>query len=88
MVEALANKLTEMHNIGVRHKEVTVQVNLFGIMYAEEIRACDASLNEIVVLSGIREGHGNNPNLYLGRISDGMKLARYVKPRRKEKLLG
>ena len=69
----LANILSRMyHTAPVGEK--TTMIHLFGIKYADEIRACDASVKDIVDLSGI-------PDTYPTEVSKGVRLARYVMPR-------
>ena len=51
--------------------EATVMIHLFGIIYAEEIRACGASCLAIVTAAGISES-------YQVEVNKGVNLARYV----------
>lgn len=85
----LAKKLSEMYRNGWANGEAMAQVVLFGIKYAEEIRAReDPSLTAVIEVileeSGIQEG--KTAHTYVPEIHQGMTLARYVKPRRRERL--
>ena len=69
----LARRLRSVYDHAGRN-EAACQVHLFGIRYAEELRACGCSLKHIVELSGVSMG-------YLPELSKGIKLSRYVQPR-------
>ena len=69
----LAESLRGMYN-NARRNEAVCQVNLFGILYAEELKNSGCTIKHIVELSGIQSG-------YVSEISKGMKLSRYVVPR-------
>ena len=66
----LASKLRSMYD-NAKRNEAVCQINLFGIMYAQEIRNSGHTLKHIVELSKIRMG-------YLPEISKGIKLSKYV----------
>lgn len=69
----LAEILRGMYN-NARRNEAVCQVNLFGILYAEELKNSGCTIKHIVELAGIQSG-------YVSEISKGMKLSRYVVPR-------
>lgn len=66
----LASILRRMYDDAKRNEAVS-QINLFGILYAEEIKASSSTLKELVALSGINMG-------YVTEVSKGVKLAKYV----------
>lgn len=70
--EELGRVLSDMYH-GAPERESTAMIQLFGIMYAEEIRNCGASVTEIVRLSGLSYS-------YPTEVYKGMRLARYVAP--------
>ena len=72
----LANKLRNMYD-SARRNEAVCQINLFGIMYAKDIRDGGYSSKHIVELSGISKG-------YLTEISKGIKLSKYVARKNRE----
>ena len=63
-----------MRHDGEPRHEKTAMTHLFGIKYADAIRECGASVDEIVRLSGAPHSHSVT-------VYDGMKLARHVVPR-------
>jgi hypothetical protein len=66
----LAAVLKRMYE-NARRNEAVCQINLFGIMYADEIKNNNYNLKTILEMSGIRKG-------YLTEISKGIKLSKYV----------
>ncbi len=72
----LAEILRSMYD-NARRNEAVCQVNLFGILYAEELKNSGCTIKHIVELSGIQFG-------YVSEISKGIKLSRYVVPRDRE----
>lgn len=66
----LASVLRGMYE-DARRNEAVCQINLFGIMYADEIRNNNYNLKAILEESGISKG-------YLTEVSKGIKLAKYV----------
>lgn len=66
----LAKELRSMYD-NAKRNEAVCQVNLFGILYAQEIQSKGHTLKHIVELSGINKG-------YLTEISKGIKLSKYV----------
>lgn len=66
----LARILRTMYE-NAKRNEAVCQINLFGIMYADEIKKSGCSVKRIVELSGIRQG-------YLSEVTKGMKLSKYV----------
>ncbi|NLB41120.1 MAG: hypothetical protein GX815_02470 [Clostridiales bacterium] len=54
-----------------KRNEAVCQVNIFGIMYAQEILESDHTIKHIVELSGINKG-------YITEISKGIKLSKFV----------
>lgn len=69
----LAEILRSMYDHAKRN-EAVCQVNLFGILYAEELQNCGCTVKHIVELAGIQSG-------YVSEISKGIKLSRYVVPK-------
>ena len=55
-------------------REATVMVHLFGVMYADEIRECDGSVEDVVAAAGISTN-------YSVEVRKGMRLAKYVQPK-------
>ena len=70
-IEELALILRERYEKAKRN-EASMEVHLFGIEYAEEIRESDYKVAELVELAGISKG-------YAAEVSKGMKLASRVK---------
>mgnify|MGYP000885561740 CR=1 FL=1 len=66
----LASKLRSMYE-NAKRNEAVCQINLFGIMYAQEIQSSGHTLKHLVDLSGISKG-------YITEISKGIKLSKYV----------
>lgn len=58
-----------------KRNEAVCQINLFGILYADEIKNNGYNLKTILKLSGISKG-------YLTEISKGIKLSKYVTVKR------
>ena len=77
--EKLASALADMYR-DARPGELSIAASLFGIRYAEQIRACGVSYSELVRLSGIADERGRRRS-YDREISKGVKLAGYVVPR-------
>ena len=71
--DKLARTLSKMYYDAPKGEKTTM-IRLFGIKYADEIRDCEASVTEIVRLSGLR-------NSYNTEVSKGIRLARHVVPR-------
>lgn len=55
-------------------KDEPTMIRLFGIKYASEIKACDASYKDYIELSGIDRGIS-----YQAEIGKGVQLAKYVR---------
>lgn len=55
-----------------RRNEATLQIHLFGIEYADEIRKSNYPVTKIVEKAGIGKG-------YASELSKGMKLSEYVR---------
>lgn len=66
----LAEILRSMYE-NAKRNEAVCQINLFGIMYAEELRKNGYAIKHILQLSGVSKG-------YLSEISKGVKLSKYV----------
>ena len=73
--EELGRILSEMYR-DAPEGEATTMIHLFGIEHADEIRDCGAPVTEIVRLSGLRASYNTE-------VSKGIRLARYVTPRRR-----
>ena len=69
-LEELGNELKDAY-FGAEKGEAVAMIHLFGIKFAEEISASDASCKAIAKAAGIRESYGTE-------ISKGVKLSRYV----------
>jgi hypothetical protein len=69
----LGTKLGEMYNDAPKGNSVAM-IHLFGIKYANEIKASEYSKKDIIKQSGI-------PSTYLTELSKGVKLAEYVTPK-------
>lgn len=69
-VNELSEKLREMYR-GASKGDAVVMVHLFGIKYANEIRASGASSKEIVLAAGMSESYGVEVN-------KGINLAKFV----------
>ena len=81
--QELANELQDMYNCGEQKGkgEVVAHIILFGIKYAEELKAAKqagCSIADIITLSGLRESRNLEENTYTPEINNGMKLAQYV----------
>lgn len=70
--QELANRLKEMYEDGLGRKRAVLMAILFGIRYAGEIEACDASVKDIVRKAGM------NPDSYGTEVQKGRLLAEYV----------
>ena len=70
----LVEVLKRMHREGLSKREAGPMVILFGIIYADEIKACGMSKAKIAKQA---IPHSND---YGNEIGKGMKLARYVQP--------
>lgn len=55
--------------------ETATMVHLFGIMYADEIRECGTSIEDITVHAGLSTN-------YAAEVRKGMRLRKYVEPKR------
>ena len=71
--DKLARTLSKMYHHAPKGEKTTM-IRLFGIKYADEIRDCEASVPEIVRLSGLC-------NSYHTEVSKGIRLARHIVPR-------
>lgn len=71
----LADRLREMYEDGRGRGRAVAMVHLFGIMYAEEIKACGACDEDIVRNAGIGEA---KPRNYAEKVRLGRVLAEYV----------
>ena len=71
--DELVEILARMHHDGFAAGEAKIMIILFGIKYADEIRACGESPAKIAKRATTREHYGNE-------IGQGMKLARHVQP--------
>ena len=69
----LAKILRRKYGDALAGQKVTV-IHLFGIEYADEIRACDTSPSELVCMAGLPRSYGTEVN-------KGCNLARFVRPR-------
>ena len=69
--EELALILRERYDKAKRN-EASMEIHLFGIEYAKEIREGDFTVTELVELAGLGKG-------YAAEVSKGMKLAAHVK---------
>lgn len=54
--------------------ESVVMIHLFGVRHADDIRACEGSIRDIVHAAGINES-------YVVEVNKGVNLARYVQER-------
>ncbi|WP_017416453.1 HTH-like domain-containing protein [Clostridium tunisiense] len=68
----LANELKTMYEAGIKRKEQTTMIHLFGIKYAEVIR-----MNGYIPKDILK--YAEMPESYQVEINKGIKLARYVK---------
>ena len=71
--ETLTTILNDMYH-NSPEGEAVAMIHLFGIKYAKEIKACDESMKQFAISSGINESYGTE-------VSKGVKLAKYVWPR-------
>tara|TARA_R110002051_G_scaffold205994_2_gene271798 strand:- start:850 stop:1074 length:225 start_codon:yes stop_codon:yes gene_type:complete len=67
----LAQALNKMY-FGAKDKETAAMIHLFGIKYAEEIKACGESSKSIAKAAGIPESYGTE-------IRKGVNLAKHVR---------
>ncbi len=72
-LQELGEKLRQMYR-GAGAGEKVVMIHLFGITYADEIRASGESKQAIARAAGISEK-------YYAEISKGVKLSQWVVPR-------
>jgi hypothetical protein len=72
--DELVEILARMHHDGYAAGEAKIMMILFGIKYADEIRACGQSTAMLAKRATTYENYGNE-------IGQGIKLARYVQPR-------
>lgn len=70
----LAAVLKRMYE-NAKRNEAVCQINLFGILHADEIKNNGYNLKNILKMSGISKG-------YLTEISKGIKLSKYVMVKR------
>lgn len=64
--------LQDMVNKGIKNKNKYVQYHLFGIIYANELKIVNATIEEIVEDAGI-------PISISSEIRKGIKLSQFVK---------
>ena len=69
----LASRLSEMYRTA-RKGEMVTMIHLFGIRYANEIKACGMSPTDLVKAAGIPESYGTE-------VTKGVNLAKYVSER-------
>ena len=69
--EELAKILKERYE-NAKRNEAAMEIHLFGIEYADEIREGNYPVTELVELAGIGKG-------YAAEVSKGMKLASHVR---------
>jgi len=67
----LGQKLKEMYD-NAPTGEKALQIHLFGIKYADEIKENDNSIKDIVNFAGMRES-------YKTEVGKGVNLAKYVR---------
>ena len=67
----LANELKEMYESGIKKREQTTMIHLFGIKYANIIRDKGYSPKEILK-------YAQMPESYQVEINKGIKLAKYI----------
>ncbi len=81
----LARKL-EVEYDGAPKDEKVAHIILFGIKYAEELKAATkqagCSIWKIIKSSGITKSQGLEKYTYTSEINYGMTLAQYVKPKK------
>lgn len=68
----LADILRQRYETAKRN-EAAMQIHLFAIEYAEEIKAGEFTIAHLIETAGISKG-------YAAEISKGIKLSDYVKP--------
>lgn len=73
MSHELVEILARMYGEGKARGETATMIHLFGIKYANEIRACGETPHEIAELATRYRSYG-------AEINKGMNLARYVRP--------
>jgi 5-methylcytosine-specific restriction protein B len=66
----LAKELSQMYH-GAKKGEMSAMVHLFGVRYASQIKACDATAKQIALLAGLTDNYGSE-------INKAIKLAAYV----------
>lgn len=71
-LKELGEKLNEMYNS--RKGEAVVMIHLFGVKYAEEIKASGYSKKDIIKAAKISES-------YVTELTKGVKMAEYVIPK-------
>lgn len=72
-LQELGIKLHEMY-FNSRDGDAVAMIHLFGIKYANEIKACGESMKSVAKAGGIRESYGTE-------ISKGVKLSKFVNPK-------
>lgn len=72
-VTELGEILSRMYK-GAAKGESVVMIHLFGVRHAEDIRACEGSIRDIVLAAGISES-------YVVEVNKGVNLARFVRER-------
>lgn len=70
----LANELKKMYEGGIRRREQTTMIHLFGIKYANIIK--DKGYNPKEILK-----YAQMPESYYTEINKGIRLAKYVEVR-------
>ena len=68
-VYELGAKLAEMYHAPGANK--TTMIHLFGVMYADEIKAAGTNATEVIKASGL-------PESYVTEVHKGMRLSQYV----------
>ena len=72
--DSLSRRLREMYDAAAKEDKLSIVPSLFGIVYAEQIRNCGSSPNDLVEMAGI-------PASYSTEIYKGMRLSEYVEPK-------
>ena len=79
-----------MYKDGLQKGEGVAHITLFGIKYAAELKpakqagcSIEKIIKKIIKFSKLKESHDLEEKTYISQIKDGMKLAQYVKPKKK-----
>ena len=72
-LKELGDMLCDMYQ-NAPHGDKVAMIHLFGVKYAEDIKALDGSCKDIAKAAGIDDSYGTE-------ISKGVRLAKYVKER-------